>query len=173
MSIKNKLLALNHTYYFWGTSVYVGLLWSLHFIFYPSWESMTPEALPEHFMVPVNAATDFFTYVVPVMLLTGAILIYTEWKTEQRWISVLSYVALLVMMMVGYFLIAPVNESIASGIANANLDPEILEHQLKSWMLYNDIRGVIMTSMWLIIVYYFISKGNLLEKFSIESESES
>lgn len=134
---------------------------------------MTPEALQDHFMVPVNAATEFFTYVVPLMLLTGAILIYAEWKTKQRLISILSYAALLLMMMVGYFLIAPVNESIASGIANANLDPVKLASQLKSWMLYNDMRGVIMTSMWLIIVYYFISKGNLLEKFSNVSESES
>lgn len=173
MSTKNKLLALNHTYYFWGTSVYVGLLWSLHFIFYPSWKSMTPEAMPDHFMVPVNAATAFFTWVVPLMLLTGAILIYAEWKTKQRWITVLSYCALLLMMVVGYFLIAPVNESIASGIANANLDPVKLDDQLQSWMLYNDMRGVIMTAMWLIIVYYFISKGDLLEKFSTETGNGS
>jgi hypothetical protein len=173
MSIKNNLLALNHTYYFWGTSVYVGLLWSLHFIFYPSWKSMTPEALPDHFMVPVNAATAFFTYVVPLMLLTGAILIYAEWKTKQRWICILSYAALLLMMVVGYFLIAPVNESIAAGIASANLDPLKLEGQLENWMLFNDMRCVIMTTMWLIIVYYFISKGNLLEKFSTKSTNES
>jgi hypothetical protein len=103
------------------------------------------------------------------MLLTGAILIYAERKTKQRWICILSYGALLLMMVVGYFLIAPVNESIADGIASANLDPVKLEDQLESWMLYNDMRCVIMTVMWLIIVYYFISKGNLLEKFSTES----
>ena len=129
---------------------------------------MTPEALAVHFMVPVNAATAFFTYVVPLMLLTGAILIYSEWTTKQRTICILSYAALLLMMVVGYFLIAPVNES----IAGANLDPLELEEQLKSWMLFNDIRCVIMTAMWLIIVYYFISKGNLLEKFSTESTNE-
>lgn len=166
MPFKGKLLALNHTYYFWGTSVYVGLLWSLHFIFYPSWSSMTPEAIPGHFMVPVNAATAFFTVVVPIMLFAGLVLIVAEWKTQQRWIAILAFALLLTMMVVGYFLIGPVNNTIAAAIVENTLEPVLLASQLKSWMLYNDMRCVIMTAMWLTLVYYFISKGELLEKFS-------
>lgn len=166
MVLNNKLLALSHTYYFWGTSVYVGLLWSLHFIFYPSWTSMTPAAIGDHFLVPVNAATAFFTWVVPPMLATGALLIYCEWKTPQRWIAIVAYGLLLLMMVVGYFLIAPVNDSIANSMQTGTLEANRLAELLQKWMLYNDLRGVLMTAMWLVLVSYFISKGELLTKFS-------
>ncbi len=164
--MKSKLIALSHGYYFWGTSIYVGLLWSLHFVFYPSWTSINTESVEAHFLVPVNAATDFFTIVVPGMLLTGLIMVYTEWKTKQRWTALLAYGCLLVMMLVGYFLIRPVNESIAESIAAGTLQTDSLSNQLSDWMCYNDLRGVIMTTMWLIILFYYTSKAGLLCKKS-------
>jgi len=164
--MKNKLLVLNHGYYFWGISVYVGLLWSIHFIFSPSWISITPATVQDHFMVPVDAATAFFSVVVPFMLLAGLVLIYMEWKTKQRWVTVIAYGSLLVMMVVGYFLIRPINESIATDIEAATLQAPILKEQLVDWMFYNNVRAVIMTFMWLVVLYYFISKGELFNKFS-------
>ncbi len=164
--MKNKLIALSHGYYFWGTSIYVGLLWSLHFIFYPSWTSISPESVEAHFLVPVNAATDFFTIVVPGMLLTGLVMVYAEWKTKQRWTALLAYGCLLVMMFVGYFLIRPVNESITENITSGTLQADVLSNQLNDWMCYNDLRGVIMTAMWLIILFYYSSKAGLLCKES-------
>ncbi|MCF6280788.1 MAG: DUF1772 domain-containing protein [Candidatus Polarisedimenticolaceae bacterium] len=164
--MKNRLLAVNHGYYFWGTSIYVGLLWSLHFIFYPSWASITPASVQGHFMVPVNAATDFFTIVVPLMLIAGLVMVYMEWQTKQRWPAILAYASLLLMMMVGYFLIRPINESIMANIETSTLQAAALKSQLESWMFYNDLRALIMTAMWLIILYYFFSKGDLLEKLS-------
>lgn len=164
--MKNKFIALSHGYYFWGTSIYVGLLWSLHFIFYPSWTSISTESVEAHFLVPVNAATDFFTIIVPGMLLTGLIMVYAEWKTKQRWTALLAYGCLMVMMLVGYFLIRPVNESITESIAAGTLQTDALSNQLGDWMCYNDLRGVIMTTMWLIILFYYSSKAGLLCKKS-------
>jgi len=164
--MKNRLLAINHGYYFFGTSIYVGLLWSLHFIFYPSWSSITPDAVEAHFIVPINAATDFFTIIVPLMLIAGLVMIYAEWQTKQKWPAILAYANLLLMMVVGYFLIRPVNESIVANIEASTLQVAALNSQLESWMFYNDLRAVIMTMMWLIILYYFFSKGDLTEKLS-------
>jgi hypothetical protein len=159
--MKRLLLAINHGYYFWGTSIYVGLLWSLHFIFYPSWQSITPEAVEAHFMVPVNAATAFFSIVVPLMLFAGLVMICVEWKNGKRITAISAYASLLLMMCVGYFLIRPVNEAIAKGIEENTLLATSLSAQLSDWMLYNDMRLVIMTLMWLILLYYFFNKSPL------------
>ncbi|MDH5232948.1 MAG: DUF1772 domain-containing protein [Gammaproteobacteria bacterium] len=164
--MKNILLAINHGYYFWGTSVYVGLLWSLHFIFYPSWQSINADSIAEHFLVPVNAATSFFTFVVPFMLLAGLVMIYFEWKTSQRWTALLAYGSLLLMMVVGGFLIRPVNEWIAAALEKGNVDSLLLQEQLKDWMLYNDMRLLIMTTMWIILLVYFYKKNNLIKTLS-------
>jgi len=164
--MKSRLLAINHGYYFFGTSIYVGLLWSLHFIFYPSWSSITPESIQAHFMVPINAATDFFTILVPIMLLAGLVMLYMEWQTKQKWPAILAYACLLLMMVVGYFLIRPINEEIAANIEASTLHAATLKDQLASWMFYNDLRAVIMTTMWLIILYYFFSKGDLTNKLT-------
>ncbi len=164
--MKNRLLAINHGYYFFGTSIYVGLLWSLHFIFYPSWSTITPESIQAHFMVPINAATDFFTILVPIMLLAGLVMVYMEWHTKQKWLAILAYASLLLMMVVGYFLIRPINEVIAANIEASTLQAAALKDQLESWMFYNDLRAVIMTTMWLIILYYFFSKGDLTNKLT-------
>lgn len=166
--MKNRLLAVNHGYYFWGTSIYVGLLWSLHFIFYPSWNSITPASVQDHFMVPVNAATAFFTVVVPIMLVAGAVMIYCEWRTRQRWVAVLAYASLLLMMVVGGFLIRPINERIAAQIEAGTLDASALSALLGDWMLYNDLRLVIMTAMWLVLLYYFFKKNDLINTLAKE-----
>jgi len=159
--MKRFFLALNHGYYFWGTSIYVGLLWALHFIFYPSWKSITPDSVQEHFMVPVNAATAFFTIVVPVMLLSGLVMICSEWKNGKKITTIAAYLSLLLMMIVGYFLIKPINDAVAKSIADKTLDSPHLAAQLADWMFYNDLRLVIMTAMWMILLYYFYKKNDL------------
>lgn len=156
--MKQFLLAINHGYYFWGTSVYVGLLWSLHFIFYPSWGSITPESVQAHFMGPVNSATAFFTFVVPPMLFAGLVMIWSEWRSNMRVVAIAAYASLLSMMVVGYWLIRPINETIAQTIFDKNLLPGPLKEQLVDWMFYNDMRLVIMTIMWLILLFYFYKR---------------
>ena len=158
--MKKLLLALNHAYYFWGTSIYLGLLWSLHFIFYPGWSAITPETVQAHFLVPVNAATAFFTIVVPPMLLAGLVLIWAEWRSIQRWTTMLAYACLWAMMVVGGFLIRPINEAITQTIQDKTLTATLLTAQLADWMLYNDMRLVLMTSMWCILLIYFFNRNS-------------
>ena len=154
------LLALNHGYYFFGTTIYVGVLWALRFFWYPSWEVMSVENVQDHFILPTSAATRFFTVVVPLMFLAGAVMTWAEWKTPQRWLAVLALACIIGATLVGQLLIIPVNETIAAGVT-----PDVITGLFQQWMLYNDIRWVIMTVMWLTLLAYFIRKGDLLAKW--------
>lgn len=56
---KQFLLDLNNAYLMFGTTVYVGVPWALHYFWYPSWTSMNLASVQEHFIAPTGAATDF------------------------------------------------------------------------------------------------------------------
>ena len=61
MNKKTILIGVNHTFLMFGTTVYMGVLWALHYFWYPSWEVMDVENVQDHFILPTSAATDFFT----------------------------------------------------------------------------------------------------------------
>lgn len=160
--MKAIALAINHAYLFFGTTIYVGVLWALHFFWYPSWEVMSVANVQDHFILPTSAATAFFTIVVPLMLLANVIMIVTEWKTTYRWHAILALLCILGATYVGQVHIIPINETIAAGVA----DDATLLPLLQDWMMLNDIRWIIMTIMWLTLMVYFIGKGNLLKKLA-------
>ena len=156
--MKKYLLAINHAYLMFGVTIYVGVLWALHFFWYPSWEVMTVDTVQDHFINPTAAATDFFWIVVPIMFAANAVLIYKEWQTNMRWAAILAMLCLLAASYVGQQLIIPINELIAAGTVTANELPAMLE----DWMFYNDVRWLIMSAMWLIMMVYFYTKGSLI-----------
>ena len=84
--MKKYLLLINHVYLFFGTTVYVGVLWALHYFWYPSWEVITVDTVQDHFIMPTSAATVFFTYVVSAMFLASIVMIVTtlllQWRPE-------------------------------------------------------------------------------------------
>lgn len=160
--MKKILLTINHVYLFFGTTIYVGVLWALHFFWYPSWETMTLDTVQDHFIIPTSEATEFFTIVVPLMFLAGIILIVMEWKTKYRWPAILALLCIVGATYVGQVHIIPINETIKAGVANM----EVLRSLFKDWMFLNDVRWVIMTVMWLTMMYYFVAKGNLMDRFT-------
>lgn len=155
---KGILLAINNAYLFFGTTVYVGVLWALHFFWYPSWSVMNLGNVQDHFILPTSAATDFFTIVVPLMFLTNVILIVMERKTWLVWLAVVALLGITTSTVVGQVLIIPINETIAAGLT----DPTELADLLQRWMFLNDVRWVAMTIMWLALMVYFIAKGDLI-----------
>lgn len=157
--MRAKLLVVNHAYLFFGATLYAGVLWGLHFFWYPSWQSMTLDSVQAHFVLPTSAATRFFWVVVPLMFLANAVMIVTEWKTPLRWASLVALACVSTASFVGQELIIPINRQIAAGITDAGL----LDQLLKRWMTLNDIRWVVMTLMWLTLMFYFVKKGNLLD----------
>lgn len=157
--MKKILLAINHSYLMFGVTIYVGVLWALHYFWYPSWEVMTVDVVQDHFIRPTSAATDFFWIVVPLMFLANAILIWREWKTPLRWTAIIAMLCLIGASYVGQVHIIPVNDEIAQGIT----DPALLSEKLSHWMMLNDIRWIIMSIMWLAMMYYFFAKGKLMD----------
>lgn len=157
--MKKTLLVLNHSFLMFGVTVYVGVLWALHYFWYPSWEVMTVDVVQDHFINPTGAATEFFWIVVPIMFLNNTVLIWKEWKHQMRWAAIFAMLCLIGASYVGQSHIIPVNDEIAKGMLNAAELSEKLEH----WMYLNDIRWIIMSLMWICMMYYFFSKGNLTE----------
>ena len=153
MQSKTLLIGVNHTLLMFGTTVYVGVLWALHFFWYPSWEVMNIDNVQDHFILPTSAATRFFTIVVPIMFLTSGIMIWQEWQTRFRWHAIIGFLGVTGATVVGQLLIIPVNKTIAAGVPQSELTP-----LLKEWMALNDIRWVIITIMWLTLMIYFLAR---------------
>jgi hypothetical protein len=162
--MKRILLALNHGYFFFGTTLYVGVLWALHFFWFPSWRTLTVENYYDQFIPQTSTATRFFTVVVPLMFLTGAIMTWREWRTPQRWYPLGALLCLATATFVGTRRIIPVNKILATHIT----DQAQLTSLLQRWMELNDIRWVLLTIAWLLLMVYFFRKGNTLDAIAGE-----
>jgi hypothetical protein len=158
-TMKPKLLAANHAYSMFGTTLYVGVLWALRFFWYPGWRKLKVSNYFDQFVPQTTAATKFFTVVVPLMYLSLATMTVTERKSRLRWVPLGGLTCLSAATYVGQGHIIPINKILAQGVT----DQTELEEYLRRWMALNDIRWGLMTTMWLILMYYFIAKGNLLE----------
>jgi hypothetical protein len=163
--MKRILLALNHGYLFFGTTLYVGVLWALHFFWFPSWRSLTVENYYDQFIPQTSTATRFFTVVVPLMFLTGLIMIWQEWRTRFRWLPIAAVLCLGTATFVGTRRIIPVNKILATHIT----DQAQLTSLLERWMNLNDIRWVLLTLMWLLMMIYFFRKGDTLDAIAGEA----
>ncbi len=157
--MKRILLALNHGYLFFGTTLYVGVLWALHFFWFPSWQHLAVDNYYDQFIPQTSTATRFFTIVVPLMLLTGAIMVWQEWSTRFRWYPIAALACLGTATIVGTLRIIPVNKILAGHIT----DQEQLTALLRRWMSLNDIRWVLLTLMWLVLMTYFFRRGDTLD----------
>jgi hypothetical protein len=160
--MKGALLIINHAYLLFGATIYVGVLWALHFFWYPSWEVMNLSNVHDHFLLPIDKASEFFWVVVPLMFLANAVMIYTERRSRELWLALLAFACIGAASYVGQRLIFPVNDIIRAGVPTQ----EALTPLFKRWMHLNDVRMFLMTVMWLALVGYFVSKGNLLRTLS-------
>jgi hypothetical protein len=158
--MRQTLLTANAVYFLFGATIYCGVMWALHFFFYPSWTGMTVDTVQEHFVVPTSAATRFFLVVVPIMFFSGLVLIATEWANGGAFAAVIiAFLGICASTYVGWIHIIPINRRIKAGVADqAHLVP-----LLKRWMFLNDVRLVTVTIMWGAIVWYFIAKGDFID----------
>ncbi|MGH3118957.1 MAG: hypothetical protein ACRDQ2_17960 [Gaiellales bacterium] len=154
--MKRVLLAINHAYLFFGTTLYVGVLWALHFFWFPSWRGLTVANYYEQFIPQTSAATRFFTIVVPLMILAMVVMLWSEWKTRLRWVPIVALLCLGGATFFGTMRIIPVNRILAGRVT----DQARLTELLQRWMSLNDIRWVLLTILWLTLMYYFLRKGD-------------
>lgn len=153
--MKRILLAANNAVAMFGTTLYVGVLWALHFFWYPGWRKFKVDNYYDQFIPQTTAATRFFTVVVPLMYLALTIMGISERKTGQRWYPLAGIATLSGATAVGQGLIIPINKILAKGIS----DQDQLDGYFQRWMRYNDIRGVLMTLMWIVLMLFFLVKG--------------
>jgi glucan phosphoethanolaminetransferase (alkaline phosphatase superfamily) len=157
--LKGKLLALNHATIFFGATLYCGVLWALRFFWFPTWTHLTLANYYDQFVPETLAATRFFTVVVPIMFLCCLIMVVTEWRGRLRWAAIAAFVCLIAATIVGQAYIIPVNKIIDAGVK----DQAQLTSLLQRWMSLNDIRFVLLTIMWVVMMYYFIARGKLTD----------
>jgi uncharacterized membrane protein len=153
--MKAKWQLFTNAYIFFGSSIYVGVLWALHFFWYPTWQVYTAANYYDHFIPPTQAATRFFTVVVPLMFIGYVLMVWKEWSTDMRWVSVGALLGLAGSTFVGQLYIIPINKILAGHIT----DDARVTDLMQQWMKLNDIRSVLMTISWLLLMYYFGSKA--------------
>jgi hypothetical protein len=159
--MRQSLLILDLVVFFFGATIYVGTMWAVRLFFYPSWDKMTVEALAEHFTIPVQAATRFFTVVIPLMLVTSVVLIVEEWGKAQLWQVIVAFLSLNASALVIFSLfLRPINQAIETATDQATLTP-----LLKRWMFFNDLRWLTTTVTWLAMMWFVIGRGHLAQAF--------
>lgn len=156
--MKPILLALNHAYIFFFSSLYLGLFWSLNFFWFPTYGELEVGNYVDQIIPQTTAATRFFVVLIPIMALAIGVMLVTEWRTRFRWVPLAWIPGLGGTVLVQQLLIEPVNRALAAGVT----DQAELLVLLQRWMLLNRVRGVVLTIMWIIMMVYFIRKGDLL-----------
>jgi hypothetical protein len=136
-------------------SMYFGTGWSLVLFSFPIAPRLTPATYALPFVLPVEAATHFFTYMTIVMLVGAAVMIWGEWRTGYRWVPIVVLLAVLAATLLTTQIIFPANHEMEAGIATqARLDVV-----LARWMLLNRIRTGLWTVQWLAMTAYFVLKA--------------
>lgn len=157
MHLSGKKITINiiAIYAFFVSSIYMGVMWALHFFWYPGWASLTPENVTAHFIGPTSLATKFFTLLVPIMMAAVIVLVIDTWKTKVLWTTVVMFLGVMAATLVGKYLIIPINQTIGRGVSQHDLDG-----LLQRWMVLNNWRMWITTIMWLGCVFYFMLRRN-------------
>jgi hypothetical protein len=132
--MKEALLLANALYFLFGATMYVGTMWVLKWFLYPTWETLTPDNVNDHFGVPTIRATKFFTVVVPPMFLSGGILVWSEWGEREVILAAICLAGILLLTYVGQQIIIPVNKKVRGGEYDGPAELIVL---LKRWMFLN------------------------------------
>jgi len=149
--MKGKLLVANHMLLFLCVSMYLGTGVSLVLFSFPVALQLTPANYYLQFVPQVQAATEFFTAVVKVMLACGAIMLIAEWRQRTRWVPIVTLIGVIAASVLTVYWIFPLNNEMANHIQ----DPERLRVVLAEWMQWSRIRFGLWCAQWLTLAWYF------------------
>ncbi len=154
--MKRTLLDINNAYIFFCASLYLGLFWSLHFFWFPHYPSTLNLENYYNAIIPqTTTATKFFFVTIPIMAVAIAVMLITEWKTKFRWVPIAWVFALFGPVIIQQVYIERVNDQFKAGVT----DMATLQDLLQEWMFLNDLRGIILTLAWGMMMYYYIAKA--------------
>lgn len=151
--MKNILLKINKSFLFACVSMYFGTGWSLVFFSLPSADSLTPENYYEQFVPPINRATDFFTIMTILMIISAVIIIIEEWKSYRKWYPIGILLAVIAATVLTSVFIFPYNEQLTAGITSQ----AELQQILGTWENLHLVRMLFWTGEWVLMLLYFLS----------------
>lgn len=146
-----RALLINHAILFLCCSIYLGTGFSLVFFQFPLEPRLTPDNYAMVFVEPVARATHAFTYMTILMLVTGFVMLFTEWFSGIRWVPVVVLAALVTATTLTVLVVFRYNDELARGIA----DPGRLRTVFHSWAALNRIRVGLWAVQWLAMMYWF------------------
>lgn len=136
-------------------SLYLGLLVSLHFVWYPQWGFITPGNIDIDFNEPVNRAVRIFKPLVVILMVCSAILIVVAPKETGRLLPIILFVLIISFSFISIKYILPLNTE----LKKANNEVFIRE-KLLLWMRYNDYRMYLVIFIWLLTFGLILKRGN-------------
>ncbi|NBB74653.1 MAG: hypothetical protein GVY35_13365 [Bacteroidetes bacterium] len=152
--MRKRLLITNHALLFLCTAMYLGTGWSLVLFSFPVAPELTVDTYYMQFVPQVTAATEFFTVMTNVMLVTALVMVWAEWRTAYRWAPITVLLGVVAATALTLLFIFPYNEAMREGIT----DPAVLDDTLSRWMRLNVIRVSIWTVEWAAMMVYFAAK---------------
>ena len=155
-NLKNILLNINSGYTFFVSSIHMGLMTSLVLFWYSSWNGLTIDTIQNNFSIPAIRATKLFVILIPIIMITSAIMIITEWKTPLIWPSIIVLIGVMGSTTMAKYFLFPINDIIYAGVkTNAELKPLLLK-----WMALNNWRVLFSLLTWLGMFAFYTMKPN-------------
>ena len=146
-----RSLLLNNAILMLCCSIYLGTGVTLVFFQLPLEPLLTPDSYYLVFVKPVQLATQFFTWMTVVMLVTGFIMLIGDWFSGIRWVPLVVLAAVIASTALTILLIFDLNRELANGVS----DPARLKALLHTWSGYNRIRAALWAVQWLAMMVWF------------------
>ena len=146
-----RSLLLNNAILMLCCSIYLGTGVTLVFFQLPLEPMLTPDSYYLVFVKPVQLATQFFTWMTVVMLVTGFIMLLSEWFNGIRWVPLVVLAAVIASTALTILLIFDLNARLAERVT----DPDELKALLRTWSGYNRIRASLWAVQWLAMMVWF------------------
>ena len=146
-----RTILLNDVLLLLCCSIYLGTGFSLVFFQFPVEPSLMPDNYAMMFVLPVDLATRFFTWMTSFMLLFAVVMLATEWFSGLRWVPVVVLLATITATLVTIWLIFPLNHELSAGI----VDPERLKVVFHRWANLNRVRVGLWAVQWAAMAYFF------------------
>lgn len=149
--MKTALYVINNSLLFMAVSIYFGTGWSTAIFQFPVMPMLTVQNYYLHFIPQIDAATNFFTFLVTLMGITGVVMTIGEWRTRFRWIPILVLLAVAGATALTWFVVFPVNDVLRNGVSS---QAELMD-LVGRWKQLTLIRVAIWSFEWLLMMWYF------------------
>jgi len=146
-----RTLLFNHVLLFLCCSICVGT--GVFLVLFQCGLGPAPESgiVAALFAGPAAHAATFFKAMTVLMLLTGLVMLLTEWFTGIRWVPIVVLAAVIAAAVLTKVCIFPYSQELAQGIS----DPDRLAFVLDEWAEHNCLRLALWAVAWAAMMYWF------------------